>query len=162
MSGCMDSFVLYKGYASRWDGIDWLKIVFAGSMDLNGFSARFKIGDYVFENNNLSADWIINLTDEQTGTVPLGINTGSLIVYDRDGSGRPFTTTIPVLVKDWVESPVIIKTYQASINVSLANQNVLVVNVEVPKADLTTISGYDPSKTQTLKNVNGSIMWVDD
>ena len=30
------------------------------------------------------------------------------------------------------------------------------------QADITSISGYDATKTQTLKNVNGTLTWVDD
>ena len=30
------------------------------------------------------------------------------------------------------------------------------------QADVTTLTGYDSTKTQTLKNVNGTLTWVDD
>ena len=34
--------------------------------------------------------------------------------------------------------------------------------VATKQADVTTLTGYDASKTQTLKNVNGTLTWVDD
>lgn len=131
-------FVLLKGYASRWDGVDWLSISFSSEtqVDFTGFSAKFKIGQYVFENNDLTQPWIINLTDEQTATLPLGMNTGSLIVYDTEGAGKPFTTTIPILVKDWVDGDVEIDTYNATILATLDNQNEFIVNVETAKVSL--------------------------
>ena len=67
-----EPFILLKGYASRWDGVDWMSISFSSDtkVDFTGFSAKFKIGQYVFENSDLSQEWIINLTDEETGTLP--------------------------------------------------------------------------------------------
>lgn len=136
-------FVLLKGYASRWDGVDWLSISFSSEtlVDFTGFSAKFKIGQYVFENNDLTQPWIINLTDEQTAALPLGMNTGSLIVYDTEGAGKPFTTSVPVLVKDWVDGDVEIETYQATILATLDNQNEFVVNVETAKVSLDWVEG---------------------
>ena len=133
-----DVFILLKGYSSRWDGMDWMAITFNSDtkIDFTGFSAKFKIGDYTFTNNDLSQEWIINLTDEQTGTLPLGPNTASLIVYDTAGEGKPFTTNIPVLVKDWVEGDVEVETYKATILATLDNKNEFIVNVETAKVSL--------------------------
>ena len=136
-------FVLLKGYASRWDGVDWLSISFSSEtqVDFTGFSAKFKIGQYVFENNDLTQPWIINLTDEQTATLPLGMNTGSLIVYDTEGEGKPFTTSIPILVKDWVDGDVEVDTYKATILATLDNLNEFIVNVETAKVSLEWVEG---------------------
>lgn len=133
-----DVFILLKGYSSRWDGVDWMAITFNSDtkIDFTGFSAKFKIGDYTFTNNDLSQEWIINLTDEQTGTLPLGPNTASLIVYDTAGEGKPFTTSIPILVKDWVDGDIEIDTYKATILATLDNQNEFIVNVETAKVSL--------------------------
>lgn len=145
MKNCIknDCFVLYQKFSSRWDGVDWLSISFSSEtqVDFTGFSAKFKIGQYVFENNDLTQPWIINLTDEQTATLPLGMNTGSLIVYDTEGAGKPFTTTIPVLVKDWVDGDVEIDTYNATILATLDNQNEFIVNVETAKVSLDWVNG---------------------
>lgn len=131
-------FILLKGYASRWDGVDWMSISFKSDtkVDFTGFSAKLKIGQYVFENNDLSQDWIVNLTDEQTGTLPLGPNTASLIVYDTIGEGKPFTTNIPILVKDWVDGDITVDTYKATILATLDNKNEFIVNVETAKVSL--------------------------
>lgn len=137
------TFILLKGYASRWDGVDWLSISFSSEtqVDFTGFSAKFKVGQYIFENNDLTQPWIINLTDEQTETLPLGMNTGSLIVYDTEGAGKPFTTTIPILVKDWVDGDVEIDTYNATILATLDNQNEFIVRVETAKVSLDWVDG---------------------
>lgn len=133
-----DVFILLKGYSSRWDGVDWIAITFNSDtgQDFTGFSAKFKIGEYTFINNNLSQEWIINLTDEQTATLPLGVNTASLIVYDTEGEGKPFTTSIPVLVKDWVDGDITIDTYKATILATLDNKREFIVNVETAKVSL--------------------------
>lgn len=34
--------------------------------------------------------------------------------------------------------------------------------VATKQADVTTLTGYDATKTQTLKNVSGVLTWVDD
>lgn len=125
-----DMLVLYQGYPSRWNDVDWLSLNFTGILDTAGFSARFKIGSYTFEHNDLSQEWVINLTDEQTATLPLGINTASLIVYDILGEGKPFTTNIPVLVKNWVEGDVEVERYNATIRATLDNEVQLTINVE--------------------------------
>lgn len=125
-----DMLILFKGYSSRWNAVDWLSITFSGIIDIEGFSAKFKLGDYTFTTNDLSQEWVINLTDEQTATLPLGPNTASLIVYDTAGEGKPFTTNIPVLVKDWVDGYVTVDTYKATINATLENETQLSINVE--------------------------------
>ena len=125
-----DMLVLYQGYPSRWNDVDWLSLNFTGILDTSGFSAKFKIGSYIFEHNDLSQEWVINLTDEQTATLPLGINTASLIVYDTLGEGKPFTTNIPVLVKNWVEGDVEVEKYNATIQATLDNEVQLTINVE--------------------------------
>lgn len=133
-----DCFVIYKSFATRWNEVDWLSIKFSSDthIDFTGFAAKFKIGSFVFENNELYNDWIINLTDEQTATLPLGPNTASLIVYDRSGEGKPFTTSIPVLVKNWVEGDVDIDTYKATINATLENETQLSIRIETAKVSL--------------------------
>lgn len=137
------AFVVYKGYPTRWNGVDWLSIKFSSEtgIDFTNFSAQFKIGDYTFTNNNLFEDWIINLTNEQTETLPLGINAASLIVYDTLGEGKPFITNIPILVKDWVDGEVEVDTYKATILATLDNKNEFIVNVETAKVNLNWVEG---------------------
>ena len=140
-----DMLVLYQGYPSRWNDVDWLSLNFTGILDTSGFSAKFKIGSYTFEHNDLSQEWVINLTDEQTATLPLGINTASLIVYDILGEGKPFTTNIPVLVKNWVEGYVEVEKYNATIQATLENEVQLTINVEAGVS-----VEIDSNQTETL------------
>lgn len=125
-----NAFILYQGYPSKWNGVDWLSISFVGILNTEGFAAKFKLGGFVFNLNDLTQEWVINLTNEQTAVLPLGINTASLIVYDTLGEGKPFTTNIPVFVKNWVEGEVEIETYKATINATLDGENQLTINVE--------------------------------
>ncbi|MBO7696943.1 MAG: hypothetical protein J6T10_30300 [Methanobrevibacter sp.] len=155
-------FIINKNYPTKWAGIDFMSISFVSKIDLAGFSAKFSIGDYTFVNDNLSDEWVINLSSEQTSTLPLGMNSGSLIVYDKLGEGKPFTTTLPILVKNWVDGDVKVDMYKATINVTLDGQKQFVINVESGKEDLGSIDGFNGSKVQTLKNINGVICWIDD
>lgn len=43
----------------------------------------------------------------------------------------------------------------------LSVSNVMITTAPISSGDVTEYSGYDNSKTQVLKNVNGSIQWVD-
>ena len=126
------AFVVYKGYPTRWNDVDWLSISFSSNtkVDFSNFTARLKIGDFIFTNDDLSEEWIINLTAEQTDTLPLGMNTASLIVYDTLGEGKPFSTNIPVLVKNWVDGYVEVERYNATIQATLENEVQLTINVE--------------------------------
>ena len=124
------AFILYQGYSSIWNDVDWLSISFSGILNTSGFEAKLKIGSYTFTTNDLTEEWVINLTAEQTATLPLGMNTASLIVYDTLGEGKPFTTSIPIFVKNWVEGEVEIDTYKATINATLEGENQLTINVE--------------------------------
>lgn len=135
------ALILYKGYPSLWDGVDWLSLSFESVIDLAGFSAKFRLGNFTFENSNLFEDWIINLTAEETGTLPLGMNTASLIVYDALGEGKPFTTSIPILVKDWVQGDVKIDTYKAVVKATLDNQTQIAIRIETAKVSLDWVEG---------------------
>lgn len=135
------ALILYKGYPSLWDGVDWLSLSFESVIDLAGFSAKFRLGNFTFENSNLFEDWIINLTAEETGTLPLGMNTASLIVYDALGEGKPFTTSIPILVKDWVQGDVEIDTYKAVVKATLDNQTQIAIRIETAKVSLDWVEG---------------------
>ena len=160
-----DILILYKGYPSKWDNIDWLAISFKGKSSLAGFSAKFKIGDFSFISNDLTKEWIINLNDEQTGLLPLGKNIASLIVYDTEGNGKPFTTSLPVLVKNWVEGDIEIDTFNVQVNATLDNIAQFTISVESGRIDaswLTKIDGYSENDIQTLKNINGVFRWMND
>lgn len=133
-----DALILYQGYSSIWNDVDWLSLSFSSdtSVDFTGFSAKFKIGNFVFTNDDLSQEWIINLTASQTSTLPIGLNNASLIVYDVAGEGKPFSTNIPVFVKDWEDGEVDIDTYNATILATLEDEVKFNIKIETAKVSL--------------------------
>lgn len=152
------AFVLYQGYPTKWNGVDWLSISFTGILNTEGFAARFKIGNFIFDSNDLSQEWVINLTAEQTATLPLGMNTATLIVYDTIGEAKPFTTNIPIFVKNWVEGDVDIETYNATITATLDGENQLTINVEagvsVEVANTYTLPAGDDARVENIGTPN--------
>lgn len=138
-----NAFTLYQGYSSVWDGVDWLALTFSSDtmVDFTGFSAKLKIGEFVFENNDLSQEWIINLTASQTAKLPVGMNNATLIVYDVAGEGKPFSTNIPIFVKNWEDGDVEIDTYKATITATLNDRSVLNIKVETARVTLDWVDG---------------------
>lgn len=65
-----------------------------------------------------------------------------------------------------IETPLIYYTYEGTTVTDFAiQQPVRMATTEMldkKQADITTITGYDATKTQTLKNVSGVLTWVDD
>ena len=66
------------------------------------------------------------------------------------------------LLQDNVEDamPIIDNTVSTTSTNGIENQ--AITNYVNTKTNLATISGYDASKTQVLKNVNGTLTWVDE
>lgn len=141
MSGCCceeKALKLYKNYASRWDGVDWLSILFESeAIDLTGFKATFILGDFQKEWTDLTGGIIINLTDEETGALPVGLNYATLIVEDTAGNSKPFSTAIPVEVITWVdEAEQTLDTYNMTVNALLDNETQMVIKIETAKVSL--------------------------
>ena len=140
MAGCCceeKALKLYKNYASRWDDVDWLSILFESeAIDLTGFKATFILGDFQKEWTDLTDGIIINLTDEETGALPVGLNYATLIVEDTSGNSKPFSTAIPVEVLTWVEGDQELDTYNMTINALLDNETQMVIKIETAKVSL--------------------------
>lgn len=140
MAGCCceeKALKLYKNYASRWDEVDWLSILFESeAIDLTGFRATFILGDFQKEWTDLTDGIIINLTDEETGALPVGLNYATLIVEDTSGNSKPFSTAIPVEVLTWVEGDQELDTYNMTVNALLDNETQMVIKIETAKVSL--------------------------
>lgn len=140
MAGCCceeKALKLYKNYASRWDEVDWLSILFESeAIDLTGFKATFILGDFQKEWTDLTDGIIINLTDEETGALPVGLNYATLIVEDTSGNSKPFSTAIPVEVLTWVEGDQELDTYNMTVNALLDNETQMVIKIETAKVSL--------------------------
>lgn len=141
MAGCCNcqekALKLYKGYPSEFDDVDWLSIVFESEpIDLTNFEAKFVLGDITREWGDITQGIIINLTDEETGSLPVGMNYGTLIVTDKDGNSKPFSTAIPIEVLTWVEGDQELDTYNMTVNALLDNETQMVIKIETAKVSL--------------------------
>ena len=140
MSGCCcdnKALKLYRGYPSEFAEVDWLSITFESeAIDLTGFKATFILGDFQKEWTDLTDGIIINLTDEETGALPVGLNYATLIVEDTAGNSKPFSTAIPVEVLTWVEGDQELDTYNMTVNALLDNETQMVIRIETAKVSL--------------------------
>jgi len=140
MAGCCcenKSLTLYRGYPSEFADVDWLSITFESEpIDLTNFEAQFILGETHREWTDITQGIIINLTDEETGALPVGMNYGTLIVTDTSGNSKPFSTAIPVEVKIWVEGDQELDTYDMTVNALLDNEVQMVIRIETAKVSL--------------------------
>ena len=128
---------LFRGYSSIFADTDWLSILFESeAIDLTGFRATFTLGDFQKEWTDLTDGIIINLTDEETGALPVGLNYATLIVEDTSGNSKPFSTAIPVEVLTWVEGDQEIDAYNMTVNALLDNETQMVIKIETAKVSL--------------------------
>lgn len=140
MSGCCcedKALKVFKHYPTEFSEVDWLSITFESEpIDLTNFEAKFVLGGITREWGDLTQGIIINLTDEETESLPVGLNYASLIVIDKDGNSKPFTTAIPVEVLTWVEGDQEIDTYNMTVNALLDNETQMVIRIETAKVSL--------------------------
>ena len=151
---------IYKGFGTRWDGIDLITVTFDSEIDIEGFSAQFIIGDVEKTYTNIENGFAINLIASEAESLPLGALTGTLIIIDKENNKKPFSTEIPFMVKDWEDGNIKLDGFKVFIN-SIVQDNKLEVALNVGDSGLHSIKGFDASKVQILKNVNGNIEWVD-
>ena len=138
--GCCEekALKLFRGYSSIFADTDWLSILFeSDAIDLTGFRATFILGDFQKEWTGLTDGIIINLTDDETGALPVGLNYATLIVEDSAGNSKPFSTAIPVEVLTWVdEAEQTLDTYNMTVNALLDNETQMVIKIETAKVSL--------------------------
>lgn len=128
---------LFKNYPTEFAEVDWLSIIFESEpIDLTNFEAKFALGNITREWGDITQGIIINLTDEETATLPVGINYASLIVTDKNGNSKPFSTAIPVEVLTWVEGDQELDTYNMTVNALLDNEVQMVIRIETAKVSL--------------------------
>lgn len=140
MAGCCcenKALTLYRGYPSEFADVDWLSITFESEpIDLTNFEAQFILGEAHREWTDITQGIVINLTDEETGALPVGMNYGTLIVTDTSGNSKPFSTAIPVEVLTWVEGNQELDTYNMTVNALLDNETQMVIKIETAKVSL--------------------------
>lgn len=135
---CADKALkVYKNYPTEFADVDWLSILFESeAIDLTNFEAQFILGGAHREWTDLTQGITINLSEEETGSLPIGLNYGTLIVTDTSGNSKPFTTAIPVEVLTWVEGDQEIDTYNMTVNALLDNETQMVIKIETAKVSL--------------------------
>ena len=128
---------VYKNYPTEFDDVDWLSILFESeAIDLTNFEAQFILGSAHREWTDLTQGITINLSEEETGALPVGLNYGTLIVTDTSGNSKPFSTAIPVEVLTWVEGNQELDTYNMTVNALLDNETQMVIKIETAKVSL--------------------------
>ena len=140
MAGCCceeKALKVYKNYPTEFAEVDWLSITFESEpIDLTNFEAKFVLGDAHREWTDITQGITINLTEQETSALPVGLNYGTLIVTDKDGNSKPFTTAIPVEVLTWVEGDQELDTYNMTVNALLDNEVQMVIRIETAKVSL--------------------------
>ena len=120
---------IYKGFGTKWNNEDLLTVSFDSELDLTGFCAEFIIGNIVKTYQDISNGFVINLTAQETGTLPLGQNSGTLVIVDKENHKKPFSTELPFLVKDWEGGDIKLDGFKLNINAKI-QENDLFIKIE--------------------------------
>ena len=139
-----DPISIYQGFGTKWDNNDLLSVTFNSEISITGFGAEFIIGDVVKSYTDIQNGFSVNLTAQETGTLPLGPINGTLVLIDLENNKRPFSTELPFMVKDWAGGDIKLDGFKITINASVQSSsleidigttNPLAINEE-------TIRGY--------------------
>ena len=123
--------IIYQGFGTRWDNNDLLTVTFNSDISIAGFGAEFTIGDIKKVYTNIEDGFAINFTAQETATLPIGPNTGTLVIVDLENNKKPFSTELPFLVKDWEEGDIKLDGFNLSIDAKIQGNN-LTINIETP------------------------------
>lgn len=93
-----NGIIIVQGDDTDFSGSKFVNIVFNSTFPINGYSAKLKIGDLLFEHQNIANEWELELTADQTSRLKPGITYGSMVVYDTSDKKKTFTTCIPFYV----------------------------------------------------------------
>lgn len=133
---------VYKNYPTEFAGVDFLSIIFESDpIDLTNFEAQFILGDIHREWTDITQGITINFTEQETASLPVGLNYATLIVTDTSGNSKPFSTAIPVEVLTWVEGDQELDTYNMTVNALLDNEVQMVIRIETAKVSLDWVNG---------------------
>lgn len=125
------TITLYRGFGTHWNGKSLLEVSFKTKLDLAGFSAIFKIGDTTKTYTDIAEGFTIDLTKQETGALPVGLNYGELIIVDNESHKKPFTTALPFDVKNWVSGDIHLDNFSVVIDTKIKRNN-LEIKVETP------------------------------
>lgn len=132
---------IYKGFSTYWNGNSLVDVSFDSPIDMSGFSAIFKVGDISKTYENIADGFSVDLTKQETATLPVGLNYGELIIVDNETHKRPFTTALPLEVKNWVSGDIHLDNFKLTVNTKIKT-NKLKITIETPRIDPKDIEKY--------------------
>lgn len=137
MTCCNKSpITIYQGFPTKWNDESLLTVTFDSEILLDGFGAEFTIGEIVKTYTNIEEGFNINLSAQETGTLPLGATTGTLVIIDTENNKRPFSTELPFMVKDWADGNIKLDGFDISINAKI-QENKLTIHIQSANPDST-------------------------
>lgn len=129
---CNNKFItIYQGFGTKWDNNDLLNVSFDSDVDIDGFGAEFSIGCITKTYTDIQNGFSINLTAQETSTLPIGPNSGTLVIIDLENNKKPFSTELPFMVKDWAEGDIKLDDFNLSIDAKV-QENTLTINIQSP------------------------------
>lgn len=143
MGCCCDdkTITVYKGFPTIWNGKSLIDVSFDTTIDLTDFSAIFKIGNVEKTYTDIAEGFSIDLTKEETGSLPVGLNYGELIIVDDETHKKPFTTALPFNVEDFVSGDVHLDNYSATVTTKIKRVP-LSITIETATVDPSIILEY--------------------
>ena len=143
MDCCSDNqtITVYKGFATHWNGSPLINVSFNTMIDLTGFSAIFRIGETEKTYTDIADGFSIDLTKEETGALPVGLNYGELIVVDNETHKRPFTTALPFNVLTFVEGDIHLDNYNVNVTTKIKGID-LTINIETTSVNPEEVRVY--------------------
>ena len=123
------TITIYQGFPTKWNNENLLTVTFDSEISLDGFGAEFTIGNVVKAYTDIEEGFSINLSAQETGTLPLGAITGTLVIIDTENNKRPFSTELPFMVKDWADGDIKLDGFDVSINAKI-QENRLTINIQ--------------------------------
>lgn len=135
------TITIYRNFPTHWNGNPLINVGFDTSIDLTGFSAIFRIGETEKTYTDIADGFSIDLTKEETGALPVGLNYGELIIVDNETHKRPFTTALPFDVKTFVSGDIHLDNYNVNVTTKIKGID-LTIKVETPSIDPEIIKEY--------------------
>lgn len=120
---------VYKGYPSSFMGFSLLHIRVNSQASIDGFKLKFIVGDIV-KTYPITEDEIqVNLTAEETERLKTGLNNASIVIIDRHDRERPFTTALPIMVKQYVQGDIELDEFDVTLTTEI-EENTLEINIK--------------------------------
>jgi hypothetical protein len=143
MDCCCDdkTITVYKGFPTKWNGTSLIDVSFDTTIDLTNFSAIFKIGNVEKTYTDIAEGFNIDLTKEESGSLPVGLNYGELIIIDDETHKKPFTTALPFNVEDFVSGDIHLDNYNATVTTKIKKVP-LTIKIETASIDPSIIREY--------------------